>query len=95
MLIHLEAANCPGGLVVPGEIEFLAGSCYQARKYSYMIFDRFPYFCPRCRRQFWLLSGLVQHAETSPGCRDLTTGNGCLAKLERLIAKEINRLGNW
>ncbi|KAL2003491.1 hypothetical protein VTN02DRAFT_3700 [Thermoascus thermophilus] len=85
MLIHLESGNCDSGTDC-NEINDLAVTCFQHKKYSTDIADYYPYFCPCCSRQFRLLSGLYQHAETTPGCKYLLEQPYSLAKLEHFMA---------
>lgn len=44
-------------------------------------------FCPRCRRAYRVLSGLVQHVEMTPRCESLEKVK-CLGKMERFIGEE-------
>lgn len=85
ILIQLEAGPCSS----IHEMNSLATTCYQARKYSTTLADYCPFYCPRCRRAYRVLSGLVQHVKTTSRCESLLGKVECLGKMERFIAKRV------
>lgn len=90
MLIHLESGKCASD-VTEEEIDNLARECYQSRKYinDGLEDGRWLYKCPSCEGEFSKLSALYQHAEDVPPCSSPINGHGCLAKLQRFIARSI------
>jgi hypothetical protein len=90
MLIHLESGNCASD-TTEEEIDDIAHDCYQSRKYinddpedGWQL-----YRCPSCETRFSKLSALYQHAEDAPPCSSPLKGDGCLAKLERFVARRL------
>ncbi|PLB48185.1 hypothetical protein P170DRAFT_410888 [Aspergillus steynii IBT 23096] len=90
VLIHLESGSCPSN-ITEEEIDEIAHECYQNRKYTNEGLEDggWLYKCPHCEIEFSKLSGLYQHAEDVPSCSFLIKGYGCLAKLERFIARSL------
>ncbi|PYH50116.1 uncharacterized protein BO96DRAFT_505092 [Aspergillus niger CBS 101883] len=88
MLIHLEAENCPSG-TTEEEIDNIAREFYQSWKYRISEDGGWLYKCPSCDKEFSKLSALYQHAEDVPMCSSLVSGHGCLAKLEKFMARSL------
>ena len=90
MLIHLESGNCESG-ATEDELDNMARECYQSRKYINDGHEdgEWLYRCPSCEVEFSKLSALYQHAEDVPPCSYPINGHGCLAKLERFIARSL------
>lgn len=93
MLIHLESGNCASE-ATEGEIDSIAQDYFQSGKYIDDNGDDvrgWMYICRNCGREFFKLSALYQHAEDVILCSPALKGNGCLAKLERFIARCFER----
>ncbi|RAK98721.1 uncharacterized protein BO80DRAFT_386745 [Aspergillus ibericus CBS 121593] len=88
MLIHLEAGSCASG-VTEGKIDRIAGEFHQNQKYTVFGDGWWLYKCPNCDKEFPKLSALYQHVEDMPMCSFLSRGHGCLAQLERFVARSL------
>jgi uncharacterized C2H2 Zn-finger protein len=90
MLIHLESGSCASD-TTEEDIDDIAHDCYQSRKYldEDLKDGGWLYRCPSCEMNFSKLSALYQHAEDVPPCSSPLNGHGCLAKLERLVARRL------
>jgi hypothetical protein len=90
MLIHLESGNCASE-ATEEEIDDIAHQCFQSKQYIDDTLENgdWTYICPSCDKAFFKLSALYQHVEDVTCCSPLTKGNGCLAKLERFIARSL------
>ncbi|KAL2830135.1 hypothetical protein BJY01DRAFT_120863 [Aspergillus pseudoustus] len=90
VLIHLESGSCVSE-VTEEELDDIARECYQSGKYIYTGFEggEWLYRCPSCDYTFAKLSALYQHAEDVLLCSSLLSGDGCLAKLARFIARSL------
>jgi hypothetical protein len=91
MLIHLESGNCASE-ATEEEIDDIARECFQNKKYVGDLEDGgWIYICPSCDKEFSKLSGLYQHVEDVNLCSPISKGGGCLAKLERFIARNFEQ----
>jgi hypothetical protein len=90
MLIHLESGTCASE-VTEEEIDDIAHRCFQNKQYIDDTLENggWTYVCPICDKDFSKLSALYQHVENVTSCSPSTMGNGCLAKLERFIARSL------
>jgi protein-arginine kinase activator protein McsA len=90
MLIHLESGSCASD-TTEEDINDIAHDCYQSRKYinDDLKHGGWLYRCPSCEMKFPKLSALYQHAEDVPPCSSPLNGHGCLAKLERFVARRL------
>ncbi|RAL06605.1 uncharacterized protein BO97DRAFT_401671 [Aspergillus homomorphus CBS 101889] len=88
MLIHLEAGNCLSG-VTEGKMDSIAHEFHRSWKYIVSEDGGWLYKCPSCEKEFSKLSALFQHVEDIPMCSFLSRGHGCLAELERFVARSL------
>lgn len=90
MLIHLESGTCASE-VTEEEIDDIARRCFQSKQYidDTLANGDWTYMCPSCDKAFFKLSALYQHVEDVAPCSPMSQGNGCLAKLERFIARSL------
>ena len=89
MFIHLESWNYASD-VTEEEIDDIAHDYFQSRKYIHGLKDGgWTYMCPTCDKKFLKLSAVYQHVEDIAVCSSAVKGHNCLAKLERLIAQNL------
>lgn len=87
MLIHLEAGNCTSGANTRILTQLISKHPLNHRYFRRRL-GLSPYFCPRCKREFVLLSGLYQHAENVFSCRGHLQRDAPLGRCIDISAEE-------